>query len=305
MVVLNELSYSGILVRKEEQAKLLYDLLFKTCLNIESDLRIKLHFSYSKSLQEEVFHHNFPFLKWLGAQTRENKTSILSMLTNQPFIHDYPFYKVFGSEGKGIGYAYENEELLISFQSHENWKTSILSIVQESINEETEQIETATLCIKNCYDETSKDRHLNFLKDKLQYDDISTLNEIVNSRLLWERRDTLFPSLPFCDSTEEYIKSISGSVLQNLLKRLNEYEKYFTNWKDGDFDPSKLGGRPRLESDTRIKNFGKQLMINCPDGEERLFSFHCNYGMHGFRMHFFPDVKSRKCIIGYIGKKIT
>ena len=305
MLVLNELSYCGNLVDSEFQAKSLYDKLFNICLGLEKELKTKILFTYSKSLTEEFFHADFPFLKWLGSQNSEEKTSILSMLTNRPFNHDYPYYKVLDKEGKGIGYAHENEELLMSFESEEQWKVNVLDITQELLNEETEVIEINRLQVRNCHDETSKAFHLEFLKEKLKYNDISALAEIITGKLLWTRRVELFPNLLFCDTTEEYIKGISGSVLQNLLQRLNEYEKYFNNWKDGDFDLSVLGGRPRRESETRERNFKNELSIKCPDNLSRFFTLHCNYGFSDLRLHFFPDVNSRKCFIGYIGKKIV
>lgn len=66
----------------------------------------------------------------------------------------------------------------------------------------------------------------------------------------------------------------------------------FENWSDGDFEISKLKGNPRLESVTRIRKH-TELLILCPDGENREFSFHCNYGFSDFRLHFVPFIPFR------------
>ena len=42
----------------------------------------------------------------------------------------------------------------------------------------------------------------------------------------------------------------------------------------------------------------------CPDGEERLFSWHVRYTPGAGRIHFLPLGPREGCLIGYIGHKL-
>lgn len=315
-LVLNELSHS--LEWSDSQAKPIFDTFFAVCLSVAKDAKCKVFIKYSKCKNSNsIFQNDSNFLSWISSQNKEEKSRILSMLTGTPFILEYPYYKFENDYGHGIGYAFENEELLFSFQSDDKWKVNFLDIIQEQLNDNAEII-TADEKIRNCHDEASKNFHQEFLSNKILYINDVNLNkiktEITKGKLLWENRNSLFPHLIFCDSVKDYIQNIqSGDVLQNLISRLYQYEIYFRDWVDGDFEISKVKGKARLESETRI-NKHQELVVLCPDGENRTFSYHCNYGVKGFRLHFFPyihkeneknDDEIRKCIIGYIGKKIV
>ncbi|HFK5503060.1 TPA: hypothetical protein ACG0AG_001758 [Elizabethkingia anophelis] len=307
-LILNELSHS--LEWTEFQATPIFDTFFTVCLSIEKDVKCKVFIKYSNS----IFQNDSNFQRWLSLQNKDEKSRILSMLTGSQFILEHPYYKFENDYGLGIGYAFENEDLLFSFQSDDKWKLNYLNIIHEQLDENVEIITTDEK-IRNCHDSGSKSFHLEFLSNKILYLNDINLNkikkEITKGKQLWENRDSLFSHLIFCDSVKDYIQNIqSGYVLQNLINRLYQYEIYFRDWVDGDFEISKVKGRPRLESETRINNY-QELIVLCPDGKNRTFSYHCNYGVDGFRLHFFPYIpennetgKARRCIIGYIGKKI-
>ncbi|MFH7002116.1 hypothetical protein [Flavobacterium bizetiae] len=303
VLVINELSYSE--TESEVQAKVWYDLFFDICFKFEIDYKEKTVLKYSHSIVDNNFNNDFSFHKWLSSQEKDKKSSVLSMLTNGTLIHGYPYYKAYDEEGKGIGYAYENDNLLISFETYDNWKVNYLPIVQEQINEITDEIETDELKIRNCYNLNYSETHNKYIENKLLSAKNKLLTEIHNGKDLWAQKSELFPNLQFCDSTEEYLLKSSGSPFKILLFRFNEFDNYFANWLTGDFDKDSVGGDVRLESDTRIKEFNDELIIRCPDNETRLFSYHCNIGIKGFRLHFVPETTTRKCIIGYIGKKIV
>jgi hypothetical protein len=303
ILVINELSYSY--TESEGQSKSWYDDFFDMCIEIEKNYKCKLRLKYSLSLQQHNFNESYIFLRWLSSQNREQKTSILSMLTKETFIHDYPYYKAYDAEGKGLGYAYENDELLISFKTSENWTNHYIPVVQEQIAEETLEIEKDEFNLRNFFSKEYLDEHNKYVIIKLEAELNNVFNEVKNGVDIWTKKDDLFPNLIFCDSTEQFIAGASGSIFKNILKKFKEYDIYFSNWNNGEFEKDSLSGDVRLESETRINDFNNRLTITCPDGQNKLFSLHSNIGIWGYRMHFFPDTNTRKCIIGYVGKKIT
>ena len=303
LLTLNELSYASAV--SESQAKSWYDIFFETCLKIEKDLKIKLSITFSISPREFNFYPTLPFIKWLHLQEKDNKSSILLMLTKAPIIHEYPYYKIGDLEGKGIAYACENENLLISFASNSFWESQWLSILKEQLNELGE-IEQEELQIRNCYNSNFVEHHYPFIKIRLKHIKLKVLNGIRSGVELWRDKTELFPNLIFCESTEFFLKNLTSDneLFGNLFKKLYEFDLYFSNWENGDFDKDALTGNVRLESDTRIRKYSNHLLITGPDNTIRLFSLHCDVGSWGYRMHFYPDTILRKCIIGYIGKKI-
>lgn len=303
-LVFNELSYAT--AASESQAKNWYDELFNICLNLEKKFKTNLILLHSQSPKDYFIYPNYPFIKWIKTLQKDDRSRVLSMLTNAPFIHDYPYYsvKITKKEGKGIGYAYENEEVLISFASEDQWRVSSLVVIMESLSDTGDFIDEEELSIRHCYDSTSTEAHQMFLESKLKKKRENIRKSVSSGVDLWCRKTELFPNLLFCSENQTFIESVSGTYLANLVGRLGDYEEYFSNWTTGDFDISAVTGNARLESETRQTKFNRNLTIICPDGQRRFFNLHCNYGVWGYRIHFFPDSVTRKCIIGYIGKKI-
>jgi hypothetical protein len=301
-LVINELSYGK--TTSDVKAKQWYDTFFDECIAIEKEYKSKVTLIYSLPISNHAFNSDYSFGSWInGLLDSDYKSSILGMLTQDPIIHDYPYYKVYGVEGKGIGYAFDTNELLISIQSDANWKVSTLKVTKESLNEETLDFESEHKNINNIHDKKSRLSHNAFILQKIKELSEDKLKELTNGSILWKKCNIFFPNIVFCDSVETQIKFLSGSSIVALRKRLQELQMYLSNWNSGDFDYKAIGGDARLESDTRISKY-PALKIMCPDGKYRLFSYHCDWWLWGYRMHFYPDSNNHKCIIGYIGKKI-
>lgn len=302
VLVLNELSYAN--AQSDNQAKVWYDTFFSLCLGIEKKFKTKVSLKFSMGVNENALHPEYSFMKWLTNQNKEDKSSVLLMLTKEQLIHDYPYYKAYQEEGKGLGFAYENDESLISFESSQNWLVNFIPVVQESLNENAD-IETEDLNLRNLHNIENSQFHDKFLENRLKTLKILVSSKISTGQELWDNRVELFPNLIFCDSTRDFLFESSKIIFKNLLKKFKEYDSYFADWINGDFDKNALSGNIRLESETRENDFANQLTVFCPDGESRLFTLHCNIGIWGYRVHFFPDTTSRKCIVGYVGKKIV
>ena len=301
-LVLNELSVINL---SESETLSLYNSFFNAC--IESG---KLNFRTASIISvnrfsEFYFNENYRFERWLSIQTKEFRTLILSMIPRLPLLLDYPYYSYKGQNSKGFGFAFENDLLAISFNSDLEWKNTQISITLEYIEESTDSYKSEDVLVYHAYDEYSIKQLQHFVARSIFLDNQKNLNCIESGVDLWQRKSVMFPSLRFCSDTEAQIRNLSGNPLNHLMHRLFEMNNYFTSWVTGDFDINGFGGKPRLESETRLRTFQRQLTIRCSDGQYRLFSYHCNYSLSGHRLHFFPDSMGRICWIGYIGKKIV
>ncbi len=300
-LVLNELSYAVAL--SESQAKSWYDNLFiEICLKTQKEFKTKLNLQHSLSPKLFQFHESYSFEKWISELEKDDRSIILSMLTSEPFIQNYPYYKFNDEEGMGLGYAFENDGVLISFLSNNFWKSLNLAIVCESLSEDG--IEYEDFEVKNCFDEESVKSHYDHIKKVIDREKKINLNSIISGNELWKKKDNLFPNLIFCESNQGFIESLSGQSLNKILIRLEEFNQYFMSWTNGVFDHTALSGKVRPESSTRETKYNTELTVKCPDGINRFFTLHCNYGVYGYRLHFCPDITSRTCYIGYVGRKI-
>ncbi|GEP49835.1 hypothetical protein FNO01nite_05070 [Flavobacterium noncentrifugens] len=306
-IILNELSLSN--VESADIAKSLYNDLFQICNSFRKKFKTQIGIKFSESPRNYTLHDDLPFEKWLTNLKKDDRATMLSMLTREKILHEYPYYKVVvglnAIESKSIGYAFENGELLFSFQSREMWQVLELPAIQELIDEDTDDIISNDIIVTNCFDHSSSEHYNDIIADNVRKLNSALYSSINSGNELWTNRDVLFPSLIFCDDLEVYLRTLSGIEFKNLFKRLKNYQSYFSNWLHGDFDRLAVTGNARIESTSREIKFVKELTIKCPDGNSRFFTFHCDYGDRANRMHFFPDTGTKKCYIGYLGKKIV
>jgi hypothetical protein len=120
------------------------------------------------------------------------------------------------------------------------------------------------------------------------------------------RREDLFPNLVFCDDVYKQVQSLSSGnpILRQVTRRLFELEEFCKSWTHGGFDMDSLPCKASPESDSRLKQLKKELTFKCPDGNERVFSWHVRMTPGAWRLHFSVELGLRKIIIGYIGPKI-
>jgi|GEM_PF-1809678 len=301
-IVLNELSFNN---STRGRAIDWYNTLFDTCISFGKELNTPISLVATDKFSNIILDKEMMFDKWLSTiSDRDKKFLIISMVTKKPILHEYPYYYFEKSEAKGLGYAYENELLPISLDNNEKWHELFLEIELHYLTEESLEYKEESLSVKHSWNINSSNHHLEHFREKLSSNQKLIIQEINSGVELWNNREVYFSHLLFCESTEDNIKRLSGIILKSLCNRLLEMNNYFSKWKNGDFERNGFGGDPRLESDTREKKFKKNLTIECPDKENRMFSFHCNFGTRDLRLHFFPDVEKRICYIGYIGKKI-
>jgi hypothetical protein len=85
---------------------------------------------------------------------------------------------------------------------------------------------------------------------------------------------------------------------------LFELENYCKNWNAGAFSLEGYLIEVSRESQPTLNKYGKQRTFRCLDGKERLFDWHVKLRLCNWRIHFFPDVRPGKIIIGYVGRHL-
>ncbi|MFA9377000.1 MAG: hypothetical protein ACERKZ_09650 [Lachnotalea sp.] len=203
-------------------------------------------------------------------------------------------------KSKGCLIAYEMNEHVISLNSNETWAEPEIFGYYFSVLDTYELDDSIKVKIKNI----STSLHT------LEYEHIAVENikfNISSAIDLWEKRNIIFPHLIFCDSVKAQLMTDTEKVhIEQIIKKLNILDKYFGNY-DGVFDCKKLGNGARNESDS-VKNTPKyynQRVFMTPYGVSEKFFWHISFpGKYPGRIHFIPDKKTGKCIIGYIGKHL-
>ncbi len=198
----------------------------------------------------------------------------------------------------GLCYAFVFNSLAISFQSSSQWDSSLIEIEVTAIDDDEELVPKIENVIHaSC--KTHIQEHDQWISDHIKI-------KVYDGSDLWNQKEELFPSLEFCGNVSRQLQNLGNGepILKQIIKRLLELEDYCKNWQFGSFDSSKIATKITPESDSRKKELEKKLTFQCPDGSTHLFSYHARMTPGAWRLHFYPEEKSQKIIIGYIGVKI-
>ncbi|MYB35232.1 MAG: hypothetical protein F4X92_08980, partial [Gammaproteobacteria bacterium] len=143
-------------------------------------------------------------------------------------------------------------------------------------------------------------------------------NALFNSaKDIWLQREDLFPHITLLS------KQIGGA-LQNwsaredvLLKArdaLNVLEKFGEKWKEGEYSEYRhqylndLGLAAEVSGETASVNNNrekkKERLFWLDDGRQAYCENHVKLP-HGYRMHFYPDVKEKQIYVAYLGPHLT
>lgn len=150
------------------------------------------------------------------------------------------------------------------------------------------------------------DRQIKNNSDYLEFNHKNLWN--VNFRNFWTKKSTLFPNLIFCGEVKNQISLIGNSSHFNqIIDRLKEFDKAVSNWKKGDFSYKEINRKYPLrispESSSTMSNFRNERIFSLPEGGTECFELHIKTG--NLRFHFYPQNKTRKVYIGYIGPHLT
>ena len=123
---------------------------------------------------------------------------------------------------------------------------------------------------------------------------------------LWERKDSLFFKIIFCESVENNLKAIGSTYLKQIVAKLKDLDNYVkANWINTNepfnyYDANQktsLNISPESKKTIDQQKYYNQRIFSMPDGRRELFELHIKTG--NLRFHFLPE--NGIIYIGYIG----
>jgi len=264
----------------------------------------------SNDIWEKRIAPNYTITNWLNDNTVDRELRLLFKIhaLKYPFIDDLIErktekgkrlfdFKYNDQYAKGLGAAYLFDSLVISCDSSSEWDCTCVFI--KAICLEDDEISETIQEVKH----SSKPIHLGFLDDWIKQ---RTKPSIPHGRILWLKRNLLYPNLFFCENVKDQIIHLNDSHPEfiQIKKRLFELEEYCQQWNQGQFNAAELPSKVTPESASRLQELETKLTFLCPDNVSRTFSWHSRYTPGAGRIYFFPENNLRKIFIGYIGRKI-
>jgi hypothetical protein len=195
----------------------------------------------------------------------------------------------------GLGFAYLIEALAVSLCSGEQWDVAHLELEASYLGGDT-NVSTEQVTVVHASRVDHVLEHTIWIDDRLR----TSVRDGVD---LWARRDSLFPSLQFCDAVGDQLQSLTAGnpLLRSVVRRCFEFENYCRVWETGPFEAQQLPSKTSPESQATLQQFSRERTFLCPDGQERLFSWHVRLTPGAWRIHFFPVSETRTILIGYVG----
>ena len=306
-MILNELSLKNV-NNEHDMIKMMTDFL-SLCKKLKNEIKDD-EFYYT----DEIFYKNenknvYTISDWLKSdKVAKREKQYFRMLINRSNIikkSDFVESELFIVSGVGENLSftgglvsYELDDYIVSLLTEKLWEEFIVKAQYISIENEDREVE-----IKNC----SSDKHIKqIIKIKREQQGII----ISSGKELWEKREVLYPHLVFCDEVKEQLQNVKIKAhIRNIMKRIQILEDYFSVF-DGKFDKNKVGGdcrdeSPSVKKNPELRSYRKFKLPNNCGIKSEYFYWHIDFqGDYPGRIHFLPDSKNKKGIIGYIGKHL-
>ncbi len=254
---------------------------------------------------------------WYNQNNNDRQIDVIrafrNIRTRQPFFSSEDIgnglelfeVKLNGDSGfPAIKAAVWHESHLTSFATKPPWNASPLQVEVNEIDENSIFISTKT-DIENIYAVA--------VLDKLEP---SLLNErkksIQSGREILDRQEAYFPFVTFCGKAVENL--LNGSFSKTILDQIKDsvviLNSFCEKWNSGIFESyshenlKKAGLNHNVSGESPTILQDRVLMSErefwLPDGTKRLFENHIKIAK-GHRIHFYPDSKSKRVYVGYIG----
>lgn len=253
----------------------------------------------------------YPVAKWRNDHEvdRETRSFFRSLTSKAPYLTDIVnpeledrvnltdfIYE--DDKALGLGIAFMLNALALSIRSDSRWYLSHIELKFMQIDDDGEIFDENVEVIHASHRDHVLE-HANWIKDRIN-------TNVSNGTELWKHKEELFPNLQFCETVGEQMQALllGNPMLRPIMKRLNEFETFCNNWYDGPFDPQKVTGKVTLESQVTLERFAQERTFRCPDGQQRIFSWHARVTPGAWRVYFYPLEDKRELIIGYIGSHL-
>jgi len=254
-----------------------------------------------------VLSDDYLMVQWRNdPEVEREERSFLRTLQNRgdPPLPDVPDSSIetnySGIRSIGLEYAVVFEELAVSLQSEEIWDCDRLTMSVTTVDDGGAFSESQV----DLYHASSSHhvlQHVKWISERSH-------TNISSGRDLLERCDELIPHLMLCNSASKQLNALrKGDVmLRPVIKRLLELESYCRSWKDLPFSPDDFSGMTTPESDATLQQYSSERTFTCPDGRQRVFSWHVRLTPLSWRIYFVPEEplshgQSGSLIIGYLG----
>lgn len=290
---------------EREQIKQVISEFLKVCHKISLE-KGDQDFYYAEELLLSELVPGYTIHNWLkDPQVPKREQDFLRKMINRRLLIDKKQFlgsefcielKEGGSESAtGCLAAYETGEYVVSLCTDLQWKRESINGIYYTIEEDGQKVE-----VRNC-------SSLNHVGQLLIEEKKKTIRMVSSGLELWEKRESIYPHLIFCDCVRKQLEEDRNSLyIKMIMKRLQILEDYFENYQ-GKFNPKDVGYRCREESETVAKNIQLRGMriFKTPEGQEEFFPYHISFtGNFPGRIHFIPDRVHKRGIIGYIGKHL-
>jgi len=307
-IVLNELSLQTPVSDQQKARQLMSDLI--RTIRKATASGVKRVLRTSEDINTIELAPGYPVARWRNDKevNREERSFFRTLTSKAPFWtdvaedikNDFDLSQVWhqGKEAGGLGFAVVIDALTVSLISETCWDCSRLELEMRRLDENEDLIDER-LEIVHASRSNHVQEHAEWITNRIR-------TAVLDGSELWNRRKELFPSLEFCENVGKQIQSLSigNPMLRQVVKRLFELEDYSKSWTSGSFNSNNLKSKATPESETRLQQLRKKFTFVCPDGNERIFSFHVRMTPGAWRLHFSVDLGPGKIIIGYIGSKI-
>jgi hypothetical protein len=201
-------------------------------------------------------------------------------------------YRCTDQIAQGLATALLIDGLAVSLWSEDRWNVTSISIEKSWIR--GGDVETHVLHVLHACQTTHLDVHVEWLR--------RTQSPLpANGHELWKEKGSLFPSLDFCDSVADQVKTLGGNEprFKAVMRGLRDLQNYCESWSTGNFDIHQLA-HASGESGPTLNMYSEERTFLCPDGERRLFEWHLKRS-DNTRIHFLDCPKSKRILLGYIG----
>lgn len=200
-----------------------------------------------------------------------------------------------------------NEAPITSFPSDAVWQQSPLRIIKRMLNQDGD-IEERSDNIVNFYSIA--------VYESLKSDFLFKRNQaLIQGADIYKQWTTLYPDLQHCGKVREQLMrwSAATTILSQVKDALTILNQLSELWKNGDIrdyshDHLKaLGLNHKVTGESEgVRNnsdLRREREFHLPNGEKAFFQNHIKIS-NGYRIHFYPDEKNRKIVVGYIGKHL-
>lgn len=247
---------------------------------------------------------NYYWQTWLSDNRveREVRQFFLSLASKVPFLVDDPDLE---SVWKGIDCYWQNQlalglkaayladGLALSMASRQEWDSHLVECdIQEIIGED---VDCRNEVIHHASSTHHIDPQLTWIEQRIQV-------SVTNGKELWSRLGDFFPLLACCSGVEEQMAVLPVQALPNIVRGLFKLNAFSVAWQNGGFNPEEVQCVVSLESESTLQRYSGERTFMCPDGQQRLFSWHAKVG--SWRIYFDPAPGPGRLFVGYVGKHL-